>query len=141
MINIGEQWPKDNTYGFYSKWFNNGAIMGGWYTSWSAMMISGALFAGNYFGGEVLEEAEKLFQDTNWDAAIESEDDPRIWGFFGNDGQPSSASYMFSHPIIVGLLAKKQGSQKAINWWKNFVGPNQAPPGMVSQISIEILVD
>ena len=39
----------------------------------------GALFAGNYFGGEVEDLALQLRDGTQWSDAIKSENNPRIY--------------------------------------------------------------
>ena len=50
------------------------------------MLVSGALFAGNYFGGDVLDEAEKLFNIPNWSGSIQNADTPDIWSVVNDDG-------------------------------------------------------
>ena len=49
-------------------------------------MVSGALFAGNYFGGNVLTEAESLFNSVNWSGTIPSADTPDIYTVVNADG-------------------------------------------------------
>ena len=60
-------------------------------------MTTGALFAGNYFGGEVADEAEKLFQSVNWMKAVPSADTAHVWSTVDEDG---TFGHGYTHPLI-----------------------------------------
>ena len=41
----------------------------------TAILVAGALTAGEYFGGEVYEKAEELYKNVEWDQFTEKEDE------------------------------------------------------------------
>ena len=49
-------------------------------------MTIGALFAGNYFGEEIAQAAEELFNIPQWTSAVNDENDPSLWMVADDNG-------------------------------------------------------
>ena len=69
---MNDNWPRSPNHGYLAKetnkkWEPN---LNNYPTKNTAFMAAGALFAGNYFGGEVEQLAEKFFQSVNFGGAI-----------------------------------------------------------------------
>lgn len=97
-------------------------------------MVGGALFAGNYFGGEVATAAETLFHIPNWSVSIQSSDKVDLFMISAESGVMSAATKMFNEYVIVAALAKRQEdvsvTTKVHDWWDRFIGNDGPPSGM-----------
>ena len=73
-------WPRERFSGFMVHFTNrNLDALSEFSTIDTSELVLGALFAGNYFGGEVLDLAVQLRDATNWSDAILAEDNPTIY--------------------------------------------------------------
>jgi hypothetical protein len=98
----------------------------------STILTLGALFAGNYFGGEVAALAQDLLESVQWSDAIEAADSPRIFpvvdkdsGAMGGYIGPYNEYYMVAY---LANMTSRPGS-KAAQHFATFMGNEGAPPG------------
>merc|ERR1712213_204875 len=77
---IFNHWPRETHSGFLVHFSNrNWDALSEFSTIDTAELVLGALFAGNYFGGEVLNLALQLKEATKWSDALEASDSGRIY--------------------------------------------------------------
>lgn len=100
-----ENWPQDGKHGFYrhftDKNYRSGTELS---TVDTAELVLGALFAGNYFGGEVEIAARNLAESVDWSAAVNLTDGS-IFGTFEPDGTPTSRFRNFNEYFLTAYLA------------------------------------
>ena len=106
----------------------NFAPAGEYSTIDSAILVGGALFAGNYFGGAVKTAAEELFNIPNWGVTVESSTGWGIYMVSSNGGAMSQPNSMYSEYVILAALAKRQENTavttKVHDWWTRYIGDN-----------------
>jgi len=79
-------WPRETTHGFLQHFTTRQMnVISEYSTIDSTILTLGALFAGNYFGGEVAALAEDLLGSVQWSDAIEAADSPRIFPVVNKD--------------------------------------------------------
>merc|ERR1719150_85398 len=72
-------WPRETFSGFMVHFTNrNLEVLSEFSTIDTSILVLGALFAGNYFGGEVESLALQLRDATQWSDAIWAEDGPGL---------------------------------------------------------------
>lgn len=105
---IDANWPRNSISGFFNHWCHSNFVGAGEFSTIdSAIMVAGALFAGNYFGGGMKIEAEKLFATPNWGDTIGSSDVVDIWMVSNANGGYSAPTHMFNEYAILGAMAKR----------------------------------
>ena len=78
LFTILNNWPKDSHSGFLVHFSNRQwKALSEYSTIDSAELVLGALFAGNYFQGKVLELATRIRDSMQWSEAIKAADSPR----------------------------------------------------------------
>lgn len=79
----------------------------------TALLIAGAVVAGEYFGGEVKELAEKLYAEVNWKAYLDPENKqvymtwiPDEWGEMDSPGKfdPQTWDWYSDETLLIALL-------------------------------------
>lgn len=76
----------------------------------TAILVSGALTAGEYFGGEVKEKAQKLYENVEWDKFLDKEKGP-LFNLFSMGWSPERGfldsywDYYTDEVILIDLLA------------------------------------
>ena len=79
---INDKWPRDSR-GWFSHWTSPGSPDYIRQSDWeystidSSIMIAGAVFAGNYFGGELSTLADSIKNTPDWNGSVDS-------GWFSN---------------------------------------------------------
>ena len=80
LDSVIKSWPRESHSGFLVHFTNrNLDTLKEYSTIDTAELVLGALFAGNYFGGEVLKLATQLRDSVQWSNAIKAADNPRIY--------------------------------------------------------------
>ena len=130
---IWTSWPRENFHGFYVHWTTSVFDVNSEFSTIdSAEMTLGALFAGNYFGGQVQVMANRIFMNVSWPDSIKAYDEPTIYpvvdqttGVFSGDIRPYNEYY------LVAYLAKifDPTSPKAQIYFDTYFGTFGAPPG------------
>ena len=122
-------------------------VDGHWSTLDSAMMAAGALFAGNYFGGEVAQLAEEIANGPNWAGAIgfTSPDDVQVAMLVNDDGSfglPNIAMYS-DYCILAAMARRGVGSYsppglntKIEYWFEKYFGSISAPSGLSTGVPL-----
>ena len=127
--------PRSAKHGFFTQWSNSNFeasvdTFSGQYTS---MVAAGALFSGNYFGGEVSGEAEGLFQSINWSGAITDVNVPSIMSQVKANGDFATETTL-GDMVIFAAMARRQDPSWFINkgseFYERFVGVDSVPTGM-----------
>ena len=91
---INDKWPRDSR-GWFSHWTSPGSPDYIRQTDWeystidSSIMIAGAVFAGNYFGGELSTLADSIKNTPDWNGSVDS-------GGFFNDSYPNFIQALIS---------------------------------------------
>lgn len=123
-------WPREKTHGFFVHFLYGQKPTSEYSTIDTAEMTAGALFAGNYFGGEVSDKAEQLFALTDWQQALKSATDPTIFPVVNaTSGQMGGVLKPFNEYYIVAYMAKRQKSEKASQYFETFFGTTGKPVG------------
>ena len=109
ITTLATRWPKEPFHGMFIHWptreLSGGG--GGFSTVDTAEMALGALFAGNYHGGQVHTAAQALAKNISWSAAIKAADDPTIFPLVnGTDGTLSGSIRPFNEYYLVAYLAQ-----------------------------------
>lgn len=130
---IRKSWPRENFHGFFVHFTDLFTPVGEYSTIDTAEMTAGALFAGNYFGGDVLAAAEALFSLTDWSQALSSATDPTISTTVNETtGKLQGALKPFNEYYIVADLARRQDprtNSKASQYFDTFFGISGKPVG------------
>ena len=98
----------------------------------TAECVLGALFAGNYFGGEVLNLALQLKEDTKWSDALEASDSGRIYpvvdpetGVFSGVISPYNEYYLVAY---MANMTSEAGSKANVHF-ETYWSSSCRPPG------------
>jgi len=126
-------WPRETTHGFLQHFTTRQMnVISEYSTIDSTILTLGALFAGNYFGGEVAALAEDLLGSVQWSDAIEAADSPRIFPVVNKDsGAMEGYIAPYNEYYMVAYLANMTSSpgSKAAQHFATFMGNDGAPPG------------
>ena len=130
-------WPKDTHTGILIHFTNrNWQNISEFSTIDSAELVLGALFAGVYFQGEVLQLANILRDSIDWSAAIKSATKPRIFsvvdsdtGTMGGNIKPYKEYYLNAYiAYITSTSPKSKSAQHFETFWETD-GGNQLEMG------------
>ena len=129
LVSLRSLWPKEQTHGYYAHWVSAPDFTPPASTSTvdTAEMALGALFAGNYFGGEVASAAQLLVGNISWAAAISNN---TIIGSFDFDGGKGSGFTPFNEYYTVSYLAdvySKSASEPAAVYFDRYWGRTRKP--------------
>lgn len=107
LNNLLTKWPRETFSGFMVHFSNRNLDALSEFSSIdSTIAVLGALFAGNYFGGEVLDLAVQLKDATQWSDAIKAADNSRIYPVVDpNTGVFSGTIRPYNEYYLVALLA------------------------------------
>jgi hypothetical protein len=141
-------WPTEKFSGFFVHWTcgdRDSKLRGcGEYSTVdTAEMAMGALFAGNFFGGEVQRLAQALSRSVSWSNAIKAADSPTIFPVVDKDsGKMSGNIRPFNEYYIVAYIAQlMEGAQirdghnntapadKAARYFDTYFGHSGPPAG------------
>ena len=100
-------WPTDTHSGFMVHFTNrNWDALSEFSTIDTTELMLGALFAGNYFGGEIFEIAQQMLHKVKWSDAIKAADSPRIYPVVNpNTGEYSGNIAPYNEYYLVAYLA------------------------------------
>ena len=109
LDSVIKSWPRESHSGFLVHFTNrNLDTLSEYSTIDTAELVLGAIFAGNYFGGEVLKLATQLRDSVQWSNAIKAADNPRIYTEVNpNTGQFSGDIRPYNEYYLVAYLAMK----------------------------------
>ena len=148
-----DDWPKDTHTGFLIHFTNrNWQIISEFSTIDSAELVLGALFAGNYFQGEVLQLANILRDSIDWSAAIKSATKPRIFsvvdpdtGTMGGNIKPYNEYYLNAYiAYIISTSPESKSAQHFETFWETDGGEpvgNGRKPVHKSYHGFDLLTD
>jgi len=126
-------WPRETTHGFLQHFTTRQMnVISEYSTIDSTILTLGALFAGNYFGGEVAALAQDLLESVQWSDAIEAADSPRIFPVVDKDsGDMGGYIAPYNEYYMVAYLANMTSppGSKAAQHFATFMGNEGAPPG------------
>jgi len=126
-------WPRETTHGFLQHFTTRQMnVISEYSTIDSTILTLGALFAGNYFGGEVAVLAQDLLESVQWSDAIEAADSPRIFPVVNKDsGEMEGYIAPYNEYYMVAYLANMTSppGSKAAQHFATFMGNEGAPPG------------
>jgi hypothetical protein len=105
-------WPRDTHSGFMVHFTNNNwDALSEFSTIDTTELVLGALFAGNYFGGEIFEMSQQLLQSVKWDDAIKGADKPPIFPKVNPEtGEFSGKILPYNEYYLVAYLANLTSS-------------------------------
>ena len=126
MTNLLTSWPRESFSGYLVHFTNrNLAALSEFSTIDTAECVLGALFAGNYFGGEVMNLALQLQEATQWSDAIQAADNSRIYpvvdpdtGVFSGTIRPYNEYYLNAY---IANMTSAPGS-KANIYFETYYG-------------------
>ena len=100
-------WPRDSHSGFMVHFTNrNWDALSEFSTIDTTELVLGALFAGNYFGGEIFDMSQQLLQTVKWSDAIKAADNPRIFPKVNPEtGEFKGTIYPYNEYYLVAYLA------------------------------------
>ena len=100
-------WPRDSHSGFMVHFTNrNWDALSEFSTIDTTELVLGALFAGNYFGGEIFDMSQQLLQNVKWSDAIKAADNPRIFPIVNSEtGEFKGTIYPYNEYYLVAYLA------------------------------------
>ena len=109
LVSVIRSWPREYHSGFLIHFTNrNLGILSEYSTIDTAELVLGALFAGNYFRGEVLKLATQLRDSVQWSNAIKAANNPTIYSKVDpNTGQFSGDIRPYNEYYLVAYLAMK----------------------------------
>ena len=129
LATMETNWTKDSVTGFYNHfvqrrntantaWSSTGTLRGiaEYSTIDTAELMLGALFVGNYFGGQVQTKAAQLAAQVDWWRAFYGPDDPRIYlttGNVGTEGTLTGSTSPFNEYFLVAYIARLHNSSNA----------------------------
>ena len=118
-------WPRESHSGFMVHFTNrNWDALSEYSTIDTTELVLGALFAGNYFGGEILEMSQQLLQNVKWSDAIKAADNPRIYPKVNpNTGEFKGSIAPYNEYYLVAYLANMTSSfnSKVSKKFTNFI--------------------
>jgi len=131
MTSLLTLWPRETFTGFLVHFTNrNLESLSEFSTIDTSECVLGALFAGNYFGGEVLNLALQLKDATEWSAAIEAADNSQIYPIVDpNTGVFSGAIRPYNEYYLVAYIANmtsEPGSKSNI-YFETYYGSSGGP--------------
>ena len=133
LLTFSLDWPREPNHGFLVHFSNrNFEALSEFSTIDTAELILGAMFAGNYLGGEVLDLATELMNSVSWSDAIESADSPTIYPVVDEaTGEMSGNIRPYNEYYLVAYLAKISSSpgSKAEKYFETYFGSSGSPPG------------
>ena len=105
-------WPRDTHSGFMVHFTNrNWDALSEFPTIDTTELVLGALFAGNYFGGEIFEMSQQLLESVEWDDAIKAADKPPIFPIVNPEtGEFSGGIRPYNEYYLVAYLANLTSS-------------------------------
>ena len=109
LVSVIRSWPWEYHSGFLVHFTNrNLATLSEFSTIDTAELVLGALFVGNYFGGEVLKLATQLRDSVQWSNAIKAANNPTIYSKVDpNTGQFFGDIRPYNEYYLVAYLAMK----------------------------------
>ena len=128
-------WPQENNFGYFQHFCDDKfQVLAEYSTIDSAILVAGASFAGNYFGGNVKSLADNLLKQVDWSAAIPYEDDSQIYMVADDNANPpclKSPTRVFNEYYLVAYLAKitDPNNQKIQNFFQTYFGTTAKPVG------------
>jgi len=133
LTNLLADWPRETSSGFLIHYTTRDlGIISEFSTIDTTICVLGALFAGNYFGGEVESLAAQLRDATQWSDAIEAGNLPGIvatvdynTGAFAGDIRPFNEYYLVAY---IANLTSPAGSE-ANKYFERYMGTSGEPPG------------
>jgi len=133
LTKVLSKWPRENFSGFLVHFTNrNFEALSEFSTIDTTLLVLGALFAGNYLGGEVESLARQVRDATKWSKAIVSETHPGVMavvnkdtGDFAGDVRPFNEYYLVAY---LANLTSKAGS-KANKYFETFMSTTGEPVG------------
>jgi len=136
ITNSIQFWPKDSTYGFF-KHFSNSAYGSNseYSTIDTSILIMGSEFAGNYFGGEMRTLADQMFQNVNFQAAIDPDLKPKMYATVGETGMSGRFIAPYNEYYILAYLAQRwegmynNDTSYAHKYFETYVGLTGKPVG------------
>lgn len=133
LLTFTIDWPREPTTGFLVHFSNrNFETLSEFSTIDTAIVVLGAMFAGNYLGGEALELATELMSSVSWSDAIESADSPTIYPVADEvTGEMSGDIRPYNEYYLVAYLAKINSNpgSKAEQYFETYFGSTGSPPG------------
>lgn len=135
LITLRDQWPKERFHGFYVHFTTGSWSSKGQYSTVdTAELIMGALFAGNYFGGDINSTAIALARNISWSDAIKASDNPTIWPVANSStGEMTGNIRPFNEYYIVAYIAKSfdpNPKSKAFKYFETYFGTSGPPIGL-----------
>ena len=105
LVSVIRSWPREYHSGYLIHFTNRSLATSSEYSTVdTAELVLGALFAGNYFGEEVLKLATQLRDRVQWSNAIKAADNPTIYskvnpytGQFSGDIRPYNEYYLVAY--------------------------------------------
>lgn len=126
-------WPRDSHSGFMVHFTNrNWDALSEFSTIDTTELVLGALFAGNYFGGEIIEMANVLLQSVSWSDAIKAADKPTIFPTVNsNTGEFKGNIRPYNEYYLVAYLANLTSSfnTKANIYFETYMASHGPPKG------------
>ena len=133
LLTFTTDWPREPTHGFLVHFSNrNFDALSEFSTIDTAELVLGAMFAGNYLGGEALELATELMSSVSWSDAIKSADSPTIYPVADEvTGEMSGNIRPYNEYYLVAYLAKinSDPGSKAEQYFETYFGSAGSPPG------------
>merc|ERR550517_1426227 len=126
-------WPRETFRGFMVHFTNrNLQALSEFSTIDTTILVLGAPFAGNYFGGEVEDLALQLKDGTQWSDAIKSENNPRIYSVVNPEtGAMGGNIRPFNEYFLVAYLANltSPAGSKANLYFETYMSSSGQPAG------------
>ena len=91
--------------------------------------MAGAVFAGNYFGGEVHELAQQIYSSTQFSEIVTLDiNNPSVFTHvLDGSFQFTFPSHSFSEYLLPAYIATLQDPSRNSAWFDKFYGENAAP--------------
>jgi len=123
MKNINLNWPRD-ARGWFAHWTNRQFTPEGEYSTIdSAIMIAGAYFAGNYFGGELATLAEEIGNTPDWPTIYVSATDSGIYMVSNAEGMSAQTQSFNEYYLLCYLaMAHEDGGTLAKDHFRDVFG-------------------
>lgn len=132
---VVSSWPREPDHGFMQHFTNRQLqILSEYSTIDTTILALGAIFAGNYFGGEASALASALVASVKWEDAIKGPDSPRIFSKVNKKnfvGEMRGTIYPYNEYYMVAYMANMTtapGSNASIHF-ATYMGNEGAPPG------------
>ena len=127
LASVQSSWPRESFSGFFDHFVDfseasGWSALGEYSTVDSAELALGALFVGNYFGGNVSLAAHNLAKATAWSKAISAPTDPTIFPVVnGTTGHFSGNIRPYNEYFLVAYIAAAvERSSVAQQYFANF---------------------